>query len=118
MKRVYVAGAYASDNILGMLGNMRNGMRTATEVLLCGFAPFVPWFDYHFQLMLREENHEKLELKDYYEYSLAWLEVSNMLLVVSGWENSVGTQGEIKRATELNIPIYYSLEELMKNEGK
>jgi hypothetical protein len=29
-------------------------------------------------------------------------------------ENSKGTQNEIKRAKELGIPIYYSLEELIK----
>jgi len=68
MKKVYVAGAFSGDNVLTILDNMRKGMRLATEVLLAGFAPFVPWFDYHFQLNLREG--ETLKVEDYYNYSM------------------------------------------------
>lgn len=111
--RVYVAGAYSADNILDIFNNMRKGMRLGLEVLLAGYAPFVPWFDYHFQLMLRET--ETIPLSTYYEYSLAWLRVSNAVLVVPNSENSIGTQNEIKEAVHLGIPIFYSLDELNKS---
>ena len=115
MKRVYVAGAYSADNVITILDNMRRGMRLGTEVLLAGYAPFVPWFDYQFQLMLREG--ESLTVRDYYDYSMAWLEASDCVLVVPKSENSKGTQAEIKRATELEIPVYHSLDELEYFEG-
>ena len=51
---MYVAGAYSSDNVLGVLDNMRRGMRMSTEIFLAGFSPFCPWLDYQFQLMLLE----------------------------------------------------------------
>ena len=115
MIRIYVAGAYSSDNVISILDNMRRGMRLSTEVLLKGYAPFVPWFDYHFQLMLREE--EKLSVEDYYKYGLAWLDVSNAVLVVPGSENSVGTQREIERAKELRMPVFYNLKDLEEHFG-
>ena len=113
MKRVYVAGAYSDDNILGVLKNMQKGMRTGTEVALCGFAPFVPWLDYQFQLMLRPEENENLTMDFYYNYSLAFLEVCDYVLVVPGFENSKGTLGEITKAKQLNIPVYYSIDDLV-----
>jgi len=112
VKRIYVAGSYAADNVITILDNMRRGMRAGTECFLAGFAPFVPWLDYHFQLMLREG--ELLSVSDYYQYSMAWLEVSDAVLVLPNSENSKGTQAEIARANELNIPIFYSFPDLME----
>lgn len=105
MKRVYVAGAYSADNVIGALNNMRRGMRKATEKFLEGWAPFCPWMDFHYQLMLRDG--EELTVDDYYQYSLAWLDVSDLLYVINGWENSKGTIAEIRRAQKLNIPIEF-----------
>ena len=115
MKRVYVAGAFSADNVLTVLDNMRRGMRLGTEVLLAGYAPFVPWFDYHFQLMLKEG--ESLKVQDFYDYSMAWLEASDCVLLVPGYENSKGTNAEIKRANKLGIPVYYNLLDLEWSEG-
>ena len=110
MIRVYVAGAYSADNVIDVLENMRRGMREGTRVLLAGFAPFVPWFDFHFQLMLREG--ESITIEDYYNYSIAWLEASDALYVIRNSEKSTGTQAEIKRAEKLRIPIFFSIEAL------
>ena len=112
MKRVYVAGAYSATNVITVLDNMRKGMRLSTEVMLAGYAPFCPWLDYHFQLMLRDD--ENLTVQSYYDYSMAWLEVSDAVLLVPGWEHSKGTIEEIKVAKSLNIPVYYTLVKLRK----
>jgi hypothetical protein len=112
-KRVYVAGPYSDSNGISVLNNMREGMRLSTQVLLLGYFPFCPFIDYHFQLMLRPD--EKLTIDDYYAYSMAWLEVSDAVLLVPGWEKSIGAQKEVKRATELYIPIFYDLMELRTN---
>ncbi len=105
MKRIYLAGSYNADNVVKALDNMRIGMRKATEILLAGDSPFVPWFDHHFQFMLRE--NEELTIKNYRDYSMNWLEVSDEVWVLPNSENSKGTQAEIKRANELNIPVKY-----------
>ena len=110
MKRIYIAGAYSANNVITVLDNIREGMRLATKVFLLGYAPFVPWFDFHFQLMLRE--NESLSVEDYYRYSIAWLEVSEAMLLVPEYGESNGTLKEIEIAVRLNIPIYYSIEEL------
>ncbi len=110
MKRVYVAGSYSSNNVIQILDNIREGVRLSTEVLLAGYAPFSPWLDYHFQLMLRPG--EKLTIDDYYKYSLAWLIKADAILIVPNSDNSVGTQNEIEIAHEYNIPVFHSLEKL------
>ena len=122
MKRVYVAGAYSADNVIDVLDNMRRGMKKGTEVLLAGYSPFVPWFDFHFQLMLKET--QTLTVQDYYNYSIAWLKVSDYILVLPNSENSKGTQEEIRIAKELGIPVVTKIESIdliekgRANEGR
>jgi len=112
MKRVYVAGPYSADNIIDVFENMRKGMRTGVEVFLAGYAPWVPWHDFHHQLMFRDG--ESLTIDDYYEMSMAWLVVSDAVLVLPGWLNSKGTCAEINKAIELGIPVFHSLNNLKK----
>ena len=110
MKRVYVAGPYSADNIIDVFENMRKGMRAGLEVFLAGYAPWVPWHDFHHQLVLRDD--ESIPVQYYYEMSMAWLEVSDAVLVLPGWEGSRGTRAEIKRAEELKIPIFFTFQAL------
>lgn len=108
MIRVYVAGTYSADNPIDVFENMRNGMVFGTKLLLAGFAPIVPWFDYHFFLMLRED--EKITYEQIYQYSEAMVEASEAVIVISGHVTSVGVQREIKKAQECHIPVYYALD--------
>ena len=110
IKRVYIAGAYSADNVITILDNIREGIRAGTELFLKGYSPFVPWFDFHFQLMLRE--NEKLTVEDYYRYSIDWLEVSDAVLILPNSENSKGTEVEIRRAEEIGIPVYNEISSL------
>lgn len=112
MKRVYVAGPYSADNVLDVLGNLQRGIRMSVRVMLAGYAPFCPWLDFLFCLLLREG--ESLSVPQFYAYSLAWLEVSDAVLVLPKFEKSKGTLAEIARAEELGIPVYCSLEELQE----
>lgn len=108
--RVYVAGRYSDSNIIGCLNNIHDGIRASVEVLKLGHACFCPWLDYQFQFF-----DKSLTVEDYYRYSMAWLEVSDCVLVIPNYENSKGTLAEIERAVELDIPIYYSIVDLMEN---
>jgi hypothetical protein len=107
--RVYVAGKYSDSNIIGCLNNIHEGIKMSVEVLKLGHACFCPWLDYQFQFFCKD-----LVVEHYYRYSMAWLEVSECVLVLPNYETSKGTLAEIKRAKELNIPIYYKLEDLPK----
>ena len=102
MKRIYVAGAYSADNVITVLNNIAKGQKMCADILADGNAPFCPWLDYQFQL-----HRQDLTVKDYYRYSMAWLEVSDEVWVMRGWEQSKGTIAEIKRAQELNIRVTY-----------
>lgn len=106
--RVYIAGPYSANNVMAVLENMRRGMRAATELFLAGFHPFVPWFDYHFVLQSRPDTGEEgPTLEDYYSHGLDWLGASDVLYVLNGYEESVGTLAEIEYARKHNIPIHY-----------
>ena len=103
MIRVYVAGPYSSDNILDVFENMRRGINLSIKVFQFGMAPFCPWLDYQFSLM---NNGMRFTVEDYYKYSMAWLEVSDAILLTDGWRESKGAMAEVDRALELNIPVF------------
>ena len=101
-RRIYVAGRYSSDNVIGVLNNIHDGIKMCAEILKSGDAPFCPWLDYQFHFF-----DKSFTIHDYYRYSIAWLEVSDELWVLPGSEASIGTNKEIERATELGIPVKY-----------
>jgi hypothetical protein len=86
---------------------MRKGIELSRKVLDAGYAPFVPWLDYQFSLV-----SPGMTIDKYYRYSMTWLEVSDAMILVPGWENSRGVQNEILRAVELEIPVCNTIEEL------
>lgn len=112
MKRVYVAGPYSADNVIRVLDNIREGIRASKDVLVAGYAPFCPWLDHMYHLML--EDKDRIDVKKYQEYSIAWLMASDAMLVLPGWTESKGTLQEIDIANSIKIPIFYDLKSLKK----
>jgi hypothetical protein len=100
--RIYLAGKYSDDNILGCLNNIHNGIKTAAGIIKEGNEVFCPWLDYQFHFF-----DKTLTKQDYQRNSMAWVEVADELWVMPDSENSGGTQREIARAKELGIPIKY-----------
>jgi hypothetical protein len=84
--RVYVAGRYSADNVISVLNNIHAGIKASVAVLKAGHAPFCPFLDYQFQFF-----DNTLEVKDYYRYSLAWLEAAEVVLVLPNSGKSRGT---------------------------
>ena len=113
MIKVYVAGAYSADNVLGVLQNIGKGEQFAGMLLMEGFTPFCPWLDRQFVLQFPRST--SLTVEKLKESSMAWLEVSDCLIVVpDNWEHSPGTKAEIERAKELDIPVFYEYEKLVE----
>ena len=111
MKRIYVAGSYSADNVLDVLKNIGRGESYCAKLFMMGFAPFNPWADreYVFQNWDKEFTVEM-----FYDYSIKWLEVSDAVFLVPGWNSSKGVALELKKAEELHIPIFMDFESLLQ----
>lgn len=117
MIKVYVAGAYSDNNVLGVLKNIGRGQHYAAKLFMDGFAPFTPWHDKEFVI----ENWDKeFTVKQFYDYSMEWLYASDCVFVLPNheglrdWQQSSGTLKEIAEAENMGIPVYYSYEELLQ----
>lgn len=104
MKRVYVAGPYSGPNIIECLQNIGRGEAMCAELFRRGLYPFCPWHDKDY--VLRNWDTD-FTVSQFYRYSMAWLEVSDAVLVLANSDHSKGTQAEIARAKELGIPVYW-----------
>jgi nucleoside 2-deoxyribosyltransferase len=115
MKTVYVAGPMSSDNILGVLGNVSEGIKLGAEVLRLGYAPFVPHLDCAFRLV--QGSNYNVPVESYYEYTLEFLRRCDFVILCPNWENSKGTIAEIEEAERLEIPVVETLRELLVADG-
>jgi len=115
MKRIYVAGSYSADNVMDVLHNIGDGIKVSAQLLELNFAPFCPWLDYQFALM-----NERITKQQFYDYSMKWLESADAIVVLPNYEQSFGTQNEIRRASELGIPVFYNIGDLIfwRKSGK
>jgi len=109
MKRIYIAGAYSGPDVITVLQNIGKGEWYAAQIFKEGFAPFVPWHDKDFVFKLWDQ---ELSVEQFYEYSMAWLEVSEAMFLVPGWEKSHGTEMEIYKAIEDDIPTFTEIDKL------
>ena len=109
MKRVYVAGTYSGSDVITILKNIGRGEYYAAQIFKLGYAPFTPWHDKDFVIKLWDQD---LDVDMFYKYSLTWLEVSDIMFLVPGWETSKGTLNEIEVAKNLGIKIVTELGEL------
>lgn len=107
MKCIYVAGAYSAPSILQCFANIKKGIEVSHTILKMGYAPFCPWLDFQYALTFGD-----MGINDFYNYTLAWLEKSDAMLLVPGYEKSVGTAAEIARAKEVEIPIFRDISEM------
>ncbi len=115
MIKVYVAGAYSDDNVLGVLRNIGRGQEYAAKLFQLGFSPFAPWFDKEFVIL---RWREEFAVEMFYDYSMDWLKVSDCVFVVPdhdgliNWDKSKGTLKEVEMARSINIPVFFNIKEL------
>lgn len=114
--RVYLAGPYSDKDVLGVLRNIGRGEYYAYQLFKQGFGVFVPWFDRSFVI---SGWMDEFEVKDFYEYSMEWLMVSEAVFVVPDHKglkriaNSVGIRKELDTADELGIPVFFDMDRLI-----
>jgi hypothetical protein len=102
MLRVYIASPYTLGDIAI---NVKTQIDVADILISKGFAPFVPLYS-HFQHMVHPRPYN-----DWVKLDLEWINVCNCLLRLPG--ESKGADNEVKYAIEKDIPIFYSIDELL-----
>lgn len=111
--RIYIAGALSSKEnnsrtpskvITDYIQNMSAMCKAASAVRREGHYPYIPGIDFVIGMVIGDWEEE-----DYRGMGMSFLEVCDAVLVIS---MSWGVQKEIDRAKELNIPVYYRLEDI------
>jgi hypothetical protein len=101
--RVYVAGPLSNGD---REVNVHNAEAAGVELLKMGCAPYVP------HLWWYVDPDDSLGYDVWTEMDLAWVEASHALLRLPGKSN--GVRREVRRARQLGIPVFYSVEEIRK----
>lgn len=102
--KVYIASPYTKGDVAI---NVRVQLECADKLMSLGFAPFVPLYS-HFQHMSFPRPYQ-----DWIDIDLIWVKSCNALLRLEG--ESKGADGEVEFAKKHNIPVFYSIEELVKH---
>ena len=110
-KRIYIAGPYSADNLIDYEAHKRIGRAMGAYLTAHGYAPYCPFLD---SVYLEGVYGDAITVKDLQEVSMAYVETCEAMLILPGWENSKGTKAEIKRAKELNLPVYYDRDKFEK----
>jgi len=112
MKRIYVAGPYSANNVLDVLKNIGRGQSACADLFSLGYAPFCPWHDKSYVI---DRYTDDFTVQQFYDYSMAWLEVSDAVLLIGDWGKSNGTQLEVERARELKIPVFIDIADIVSH---
>jgi hypothetical protein len=103
MEKVYIASPYSKGDVAI---NVKRQIDCADKLMSLGFAPFVPCLS-HFQHLAHPRKYE-----DWIEQDLEWLLACDCLLRLEG--ESSGADKEVETAKKYSIPVFYSIEELIK----
>lgn len=98
--RVYIAGPYSGD----VSANVRDAVYYADAVVRLGHTPFVP------HLCMLWDLISPHPYEDWTDYDLIWLEVCDTVLCIG---SSPGSDAEVAHAMDHNIPVYFTLSELV-----
>jgi hypothetical protein len=104
LKKVYIAGKYDDTNVIGILSNIRVGIKMAVYALKQGYLPFCPFLDFMFALVAGGED---LTVTNFKDYSMEWLKVCDEIWLLPSWVNSNGAKKELAQAQELKLKVVY-----------
>ena len=104
--KIYIAGPYTKGDVAV---NVRNSFDVADDLAELGYLPFPPLFS-HFWHMLIPHPYEFWTALD-----LEWIQHCDCVLRLPG--ESSGADKEVGFAAMHNIPVYYSIKELVANQS-
>jgi hypothetical protein len=104
MIKVYIASPYTLGDIAV---NVKRQIDMVDKLMDKGFAPFAPLYS-HFQHMVHPRPY-----KDWIKIDLEWVAVCDCVLRLDG--ESKGADGEVEHAKELELPVFYSFEQLINH---
>lgn len=107
MIKVCIIGKYNDTDVLSVTRNCREGHEAAIRLAKLEFAVHDPWLDLHWALIA------ELPMDFFKANCIAWLEVSDAILALPSWYRSDGAKAEIDRAKKLNIPVFFSEDDLI-----
>jgi len=115
--KVYVAGALSSKEkkdrtpseiVVDYLNNVHDMIDVAVKLRKLGYAPYIPALD----LLMGVESGAMNE-EDYRGCSNEFLPICDAMLVIS---MSWGVKQEIVLAMNSNVPVYFSIEDLVRRK--
>jgi hypothetical protein len=104
-KLIYIACPYTLGDVAV---NVHNAIETANQLADAGFIPYVPIWT-HFWHLVTPRPYEF-----WTEMDLEFVKKCDAILRIPG--ESKGADNEIKFANSLNIPVYYSIQELLSGK--
>ena len=107
MKKVYIASPYTIGDVAV---NVRAQLQVFDILADNGFCPFAPLLS-HFQHMYHPRPYE-----DWLKFDYEWILVCDYLLRLPG--ESSGADKEVELAKKNNIPVFYSVEDLLNKGGR
>ena len=103
MIKVYIASPYSNGD---QAASVNCQIQAANELMDCGFAPFTPLL-FHFHHLVFQRSYD-----DWLKLDMVWLEQCDCVLRLPIIMKSKGVELEIKKARELNIPVFDDIKEL------
>lgn len=115
MKKAYIAGPMTphgnrSDTrnaAIEYLLNVRDLIAAAVALIRKGYAPYCPGIDLQYFLSL--PSGEMISEECIKDVSMAFLEISDIIVLLPGWEASLGCRVEYSRSVELGMPSFYGI---------
>lgn len=105
---VYVAGPYRAATPAGIELNIQAARAMGLQAIRRGWAPIIPHCNFALLDLLDPNIGDSFWLTATMEH----MRRSDAVLLVPGWQNSTGTQAEVREASRLNIPVYHSLNQM------
>jgi hypothetical protein len=104
--RFFISGPYTASHPREVLKNVNAAIDAGIQLMARGHHVYVPHFTHYMHL----RPQCTFEYEEYLRNDLAWLEVSEAVLFLA---HSKGADGELEKAKELGLKIYYSIKDVL-----
>jgi nucleoside 2-deoxyribosyltransferase len=103
----------SGNHAVSFLQNVAAGLAMATALIRHGYAPFCPHLD--MQYVLADPMISETQLK---AVSMEWVGRCDVIIALDGWRESTGAMAEYALACGKNIPVVFSIKELVNGASR